>query len=178
MSQGLGILALLAAGVAVFATRKASASEPDAEVVDASKWGRFDSAFQAAAAPYSYPWTWLKAICLCETLLGTDAYYLNHQQGSSDGKSWGLMQVTLSTGSDLAGYALTPEDLRNDGFSIELAAKYIGELYVDFDGDRRNTIMSYNQGPGNTRKGVTAAASYYDRWTRWLEKVESGKAYL
>lgn len=185
-----GIL-IFAAGAALLASLPKS-STPAAETTDSpptdqgedvtvsppDTWTKYDVSFQAVSAFYEYPWSWLKALCLNETLLGTDTFYVAHGQGSSDGKSSGIMQLTIPTASDVAGIAVTADELRDDNFSIEIAGKYLHQLYVMFSGDERKTIMSYNQGPGNTTKGHEYAANYYDRWLRWKLKVESGDSYL
>ena len=89
---------------------------------------------------------------------------------SSDFKSFGIMQVTLTTAQDLDP-AATPALLNNPEYSVKLAAIYLSRLMKMFPENRRKIIMSYNQGPGNTKRGVEAAAPYYDKFVRGLNRV-------
>lgn len=142
---------------------------PAPSIVSSPNWKKYDWAFQAQAFKYGYPWQWLKAIALNESLLGTNPLVVRGI-ASSDGLSYGLMQLTLPTASDLLGYEATPQILNNDDTSIELAARYINQLWNTFGNDRQ-TIMSYNQGPGNTKKGKEYAAEYFNRWSRWMDVI-------
>ena len=152
-------------------------------------WNRWDKDFKAAGLKYSVPWQWLKAIALNESTLGTyPSVALGIQEPknvegskSQDGKSWGLMQVTLTTGRGLDPFC-TEEKLNNPLYSIDLGAKYVAQMakrfpqvevrYVEW------VIKSYNQGPGNTDKERAGkisgyAGEYWDRFKRNLIKVEA-----
>jgi soluble lytic murein transglycosylase-like protein len=97
---------------------------------------------------------------------------------SSDGKSWGLMQMTIKTARGLDSSA-TEEKLNDPDFSIDLSARYIAQLMGMFSSsDERYVewvVKSYNQGPGNTKKemktGVSYAQEYWDRWLRNYNRV-------
>lgn len=151
-------------------------------------WRRFDTIFQKYAAVYDVPWTWLKAIALNESSLGSAASVDEGLRNpanvigskSADGLSWGLMQVTIKTAKGLDPQA-TEIKLNNPDYSIQLAAKYLSQLSTQFSKlDLRYTewvIKSYNQGPGNTRKEIATgkgyANEYWERFQRNLKKVES-----
>lgn len=153
-----------------------------------ANWTKYDATFKKWATVYDVPWTWLKAIALNESSLGEAASVKrglanpNDIQGSksTDGKSWGLMQVTLTTGKWLDP-ACTEAKLNNPDYSIMLAAKYLNHLSTQFSKlDLRYvewTIKSYNQGPGNTRKEISTgkgyAGEYWERFQRNLKKVET-----
>jgi soluble lytic murein transglycosylase-like protein len=80
------------------------------------------------------------------------------------------MQLTVTTANDLRA-GTTPEDLNNPEISVQLAGKYISQLMDLFDDDKRKTIMSYNQGQGNTLKGKEYAAEYFNRFERNLARI-------
>lgn len=130
---------------------------------------QYDEMFKRAGLKYAIPWRWLKAIAMNESSLGKD-WRVRLGQVSSDGKSYGLMQVTLATGEDLDP-DVTAEKLNDPEYSVNLAAKYLKQLALMFNGDRESIVMSYNQGPGNTRNGKTYAAEYYARFQRNLAQV-------
>lgn len=155
-----------------------------------SNWTRWDADFKLAARVHNVPWTWLKAIAMNESSLGSAksvAWGLQfpndiEKSKSTDGKSWGLMQVTLSTAKGLDASA-TEAKLNDPKYSINLGAKYIAQMskryptmelrYVEW------VIKSYNQGPGNTdkeRSGLISkgyADEYWERFKRNLQKVEA-----
>lgn len=178
-------LALGAAALAVLTQKEKIVDKID-NMTDA--WTRWDAFFQAAGSKYDVDWTWLKAICLNESDLGrAKSVALGLQNPSdiegsksSDGKSWGLMQVTLTTAKGLDPLA-TQQRLNDPGYSIDLAARYIKELKGMFspaDSNRLEWIVkSYNQGPGNTRKEIRGTGGgfadvYWERFQRNLERVE------
>lgn len=149
----------------------------------------YDSLFKSYAALYSVDWKMLKAISLNESMLGqvpsvargianpTDV----EGSSSSDGKSWGIMQITLTTGRDFDS-SVDAVKLNNVEYSIDLAARIISWLGRQFnlsDIQRNEWIVkSYNQGIGNTRKEMYGeiegyATDYWDRYQRNLERVEA-----
>lgn len=149
---------------------------------------QFDKLFKDYGMKESVPWQWLKAIAMNESSLGRHPSVARglvnpkdvEGSKSEDGKSWGLMQVTLTTARSM-DFTATPEKLNNPEYSIGLAAKYLGQLskmfpmidvrYVEY------VIKSYNQGPGNTRKEIAKqspgyAQEYWERFQRNLKRVE------
>ncbi len=147
-------------------------------------WNRFDALFKKYAAKYSVDAFMLKAICLNESDLGQEKSVARGLENpkdiegskSSDGKSWGLMQVTLTTAREpYMDTSATAEKLNNAEYSIDLAAKYIAWLKRYFpDGSADQTqwlVKSYNQGPGNSlneRAGKSQgfAHEYWNRFQR------------
>ncbi|MDE2102146.1 MAG: transglycosylase SLT domain-containing protein [Patescibacteria group bacterium] len=153
-------------------------------------WTNYDSLFQSVGTQYGIDWKWLKAFALTESELGSAKSVgigINNPNDirdsvSSDGKSWGLMQVTLSTAK---GYdpTATPEKLNDPSYSVDMAAQVISDYEQDFSpADPRYlewVVKSYNQGPGNTQKEIETGIGFADAyWTRWqanLNKVEANK---
>lgn len=162
------VLGLIAFGlVAASLSAKGSETKP----VAISDWNKYDSLFKKYAV--SYPWQWLKAIALNESDLGRNAL-VKAGKVSSDGKSWGLMQLTMPTARDFDKNA-TIDKLNNAEYSIDLASQYIYFLYRKYGGDERKIIMSYNQGQGNTDRGKEYAAGYYEKFKKNLERTKGDK---
>lgn len=134
-------------------------------------WFKFDDLFKKYSSIYGINWKWLKAIALNESLLGENEL-VKQGLASSDGLSYGLMQITLKTAKWLnSDIAVSPAQLNNPEFSIKLASKYLNYLSKIFPNDQRKIIMSYNQGEGNTKAGREYALEYYNRFNRWIEKI-------
>lgn len=163
-------------------------SDGEKPVDTEDNWTKFDALFKQYGQLNNVDWRVLKAIALNESSLGRDKSVMRGIEApsdiegskSSDGKSWGLMQVTLTTARGLDATA-TQEKLNNPEYSIKLAAKYVGELQKKFSMiDLRWqewVIKSYNQGPGNTMKEKTKQISrgyadeYWNRFQRNFEKA-------
>lgn len=157
----------------------------------------FDELYKKYGQTWGVNWMWLKAIALNESNNGKEKSVRrgienpNDVEGSksSDGKSWGLMQVTLTTARDMDASA-TPQKLNNPEYSINLAARYIKQFIMPrfSTSDPRYleyVIKSYNQGVGNTlkydAKGITRpepwgshVQTYWERFKRNLNKVALG----
>jgi len=142
---------------------------------NSKEWTLYDQLFQKAGTEYQINPHWLKAICIIESDLGQDPRVVKGDT-SRDGKSWGVMQLTLPTANDVGKSAYSPQDLNKPELSIRLAAKYLHQLVIMFDGDLQKVVMSYNQGPGNTKRGVTAAYGYWEKFKKNLELVEKSDA--
>lgn len=157
-------------------------------------WTRFDSLFKKYGSQYNIPWQWLKAFCLVESDLGrAKSVALGMREPSnidgsksSDGKSWGIMQVTLKTGSDF-DKSITVEKLNDPVYSVEIACKYISWTinFLNKSSITQNNprwveaiVKSYNQGVGNTvnefsgKKGY--ANEYWLKWQKQLKRVIEG----
>lgn len=151
-------------------------------------WTRFDDLFHQGEANYGVDWTWLKAFCLNESNLGRAASVARglatpsdiDGSKSSDGKSWGLLQVTLATAKGIDPQA-TQEKLNDPSYSVNIGAKYIAQLKKMFSPSDPNyvqwVVKSYNQGPGNTKDEIDGdgggyADAYWTRWQSNLTKVE------
>ena len=158
------------------------------------EWTRFDALFEKYALKYQVPSSWLKAIALNESDLGrakSVAVGIKNPENiegskSSDGKSWGLMQVTLATARALDPSA-TQAKLNNPEYSIDLGARVVRDnmnsvakfvskadpRYVEF------VIKSYNQGPTHSRNeffGKPSNPSWQDHvqkyWAKFLRNFE------
>lgn len=159
---------LIALGLLVVGSTTAlAASKKDDEL---ENWNEFDSLFKKYASLYGINWKWLKAIALNESTLNNNKL-VKQGLASTDGKSYGIMQLTIPTASDMYGKTVTPSQLNNPEFSIMYAAKYVGRLAKMFSFDEQKTIISYNQGQGNTKKGNDFTGDYYPRFKRWLSKI-------
>lgn len=157
---------------------------------DLKNFVKYDQQFKKYAAQFGVDWQWLKAIAMNESNLGQEksvAHGLLNptdviNSASSDKKSWGLMQVTLTTAKELDPSA-SVEKLNNADYSIMLAAKYISKLMNQFSRSSPQftewVIKSYNQGPGNTRKEILTgkgyADTYWDRFKNNLKQVQGSK---
>lgn len=153
----------------------------------------FDALFVKYGDKYSVPPTWLKAIAMNESSLGTAKSVAIgmanpkdiENSKSSDGKSWGLMQVTLATAKKLDP-AATEEKLNSPEYSVDLAAKLCANnmrAFSKFD-DRyiEWVIKSYNQGVNHTlneRAGKPSNPSWQahvqEYWARWQRNLEKAK---
>jgi len=183
------IVPILAIG---FFVAKKFDSDESPTLPTGSKPVGYDGLFVKWGSTYGVDWRWLKAIAMNESSLGLHpsvAYGIKNPKDienskSSDGKSWGLMQVTLTTARDLDASA-TAEKLNNPDYSVMLAAEYVAWLKSRFNpGEPRYlewVIKSYNQGPGNTDKEKRGqisgyAGEYWARFQRNLKKVVDGVA--
>lgn len=185
----LAIAAAAIVGVLFFNKERAVEEVNSMQAQLGSNWNRFDSLFKKYASLNDIPWEWLKAIALNESSLGNHPSVRRGLEvpsdiegsKSDDGKSWGLMQVTVTTARDMDPLA-TSEKLNNAEYSIKLAAQYLKWLKRYFpDGSSRQVewlIKSYNQGAGNSikerdGKSTGFAAEYWSRFVRNLERVRS-----
>lgn len=141
----------------------------DSVTVELPAFEKYDDLFKKYGNQFDVPWRWLKAIAMNESSLGLNPLVAAGQV-SSDGLSYGLMQLTLTTAADMMS-GVTSDDLNNPETSVMLAARYVRHLMNLFHDDKRKTIMSYNQGPGNTQKGKEYAADYYDRFDRNIQRI-------
>lgn len=169
---------LLAMVVVAFVLAQASEGSVSTSPVSAVKpaivanvaWTRYDAIFKRYASQYGVSWLWLKAFSLNESVLGTDPL-TSRGAVSSDGKSWGIMQVTLATAIDLGAGPIEGPALNDPDLSVRLAAKLVRNLKAEFGSDTRAIVMSYNEGPGNFKKG-RVVEEYWARWQRNLALAE------
>lgn len=149
-------------------------------------WNAFDRLYKLSADKYGLPWEYVKAIALIESNNGLAKSVKRGLENpsdidgskSSDGKSWGIMQVTLTTAKDMDA-AATVQKLNNAAYSIDLGARYLSKMMARYRGELRQleyAVKAYNQGPGNTDKEVAGrisgyAQNYYDRFVSNLETV-------
>lgn len=143
----------------------------------------FDPLFKKYGAISGVDWQLLKAICYVESSLGLNRRVARGLavptdvagSTSTDGKSWGVMQLRPETARQFDPTA-TPVKLNNAEYSIKIGAQYVAWVqsylakiispasprYMEF------VIKSYNQGVGNTKKeiqgGTGYAAAYFDKF--------------
>lgn len=159
---------------------------PEVDGVPVDLFTQFDSLFKKYASQYALDWKLLKAIAMNESGLGVHPNGMEPSVArgiqnpadvegskSSDGKSWGLMQMTLPTARDYDPTA-TSEKLNNPEYSIRLSAQFVAWLTVQFKTETTRKmewiVKSYNQGRGNTAKemrgGTGYAGPYWERFQR------------
>lgn len=148
----------------------------------------YDNLFKYNAEKYGLDWLLLKRIAIIESNLGrakSVAHGLRYPNDiesskSSDGKSWGLMQVTLTTAQWLDPNA-TVAKLNNPEYSVDLAARYLKYLFNYFPkSDARLVewvVKSYNQGQGNSAKerdgsGQGYAHGYWAKYQKLTSEVQ------
>lgn len=184
----------LVGGVAVLAFLGTKKETIKAAVVsNSSNWNKYDALFDKYGRQFGVPWTWLKAIALNESNLGlapSVAHGLRfpadiEKSKSSDGLSWGLMQVTIKTARALDPTA-TEVKLNNPEYSIKLAAQLVDQNMRMFDRSSARyveaVIKSYNQGPTHTKNELAGRISnpawhdhvleYWARFQRNLKLVK------
>ncbi len=153
-------------------------------------WGRWDYYFKLSGEKWNIDWRWLKAIAMNESSLGTNksvAMGLANPKNvagsaSSDGKSWGLTQVTLRTARDMDP-SVTAQKLNIPEYSIDLCARYVAQLKKLFSiTDPRYVewvIRSYNAGPSAIKKEITKPTGLADEyWRRFKNNLDIIVAYL
>lgn len=154
------ILLLIGAGVYFLGANKTENNSTEEKNINVEKFGQYDSIFKSVGAKYGVPWLRLKRIAWIESKVGT---YKSVALGiknpndvkssvSQDGKSWGIMQMTLTTMGDY-DKTPTPQELNDVKYSIDLAGqhlKMLGKLFVN----ERDIVMSYNHGQGNQKNFV------------------------
>lgn len=127
----------------------------------------YDNLFISYGKTCGVDWKMLKRISWVESKTGT---YKSVALGlrtpanvkdsvSDDGKSWGIMQVTLTTAKTYDPLA-TPQKLNDPAYSIMIAAKHFAFLkrtYPTFS--ERDLVMSYNHGQGNQLKFIAKEKS-------------------
>jgi len=143
---------------------------------------KYDGLIRKYSAQYNVPWRWIKAVMMNESSLGqapSVARGLASPQDieaskSSDGKSWGLMQLTLPTAREFAPL-LTAAGLNSPEISVKVGSQYLAKLMKMKGGDREATIRSYNGGPGylNTAAGKRDTPVYYQRFLRNLAEIQT-----
>ena len=148
----------------------------------------FDSLFVHYANSYGINAKLLKRIAFVESTVGKNPKVArgiqnpNDVEGSksSDGKSWGIMQMTLTTARDYDSTA-TAQKLNNPEYSIMLASKHIKMLASLFPNDERSIVMAYNHGQGNQKKFLlaekngTLKASEYLAGRDYYNKYQNAK---
>lgn len=161
----------------------------DEITVRSDSFRQYDSLFKRYGSRWGVDWKWLKAIAMNESSLGEARSVKrgienpNDIEGSksSDGKSWGLMQMTLPTLHDFDPDG-TAADLNDPEYSVDHAAQFMRWVMRQFNSSDARfeewCVKSYNQGVGNTRKEIRGeingyAQSYWERYSRNRRLIES-----
>lgn len=186
------LLTLTLLGLAAAAINSDHAAAGDVAVAGdmgpPDEWHFFDSIFNRYGALYDIDPKYLKAIALNESNLGREKSVAlgmrdpSNTEGSksSDGKSWGLMQVTLITARDFDPTA-TPAKLNDPEYAVNAACQtWNRNLRYFSEADPRWLewmVKSYNQGAGNSLKetrGETPPrkADVQKYWERFLRNLQ------
>ena len=81
----------------------------------------------------------------------------------------GLLQLMPATAEELAGGALSQDQLREPTRNATLGARYIGQLLEQWQGDIVLAVASYNAGPGAASQWVTPALKNDPEL--WIERI-------
>lgn len=142
---------------------------------------RWDDLIKKYSSKYNVPWRWMKAIMMNESNLGRAPSVARGLKNpldieaskSSDGKSWGLMQLTLPTARQFES-TVTESALNDPEISVRLGAKYLNYLIkLKTIRNREAVIRSYNGGPGylQTVAGVRDTPKYYSKFLENLNYI-------
>lgn len=166
----LGLIAFLIAN---------RSSETDMTNIPA--FNRWDSLIQKYANLYNVPFDWMKAIMIVESDLGrAKSVKIGLEKPddiinsvSFDGKSWGLMQLTLPT-TRMFEPLVTERGLNDPEISVRLAAKYLQWLISKKGRDEENVIRSYNGGAGwkGTVLGPSMTLQYWNKYLAAKSKLK------
>lgn len=176
----LGALAILGTGL-VLSTAKGESNATKNESTSSDPFTRWDYIIRRNSKLYSVPWRWIKAIMVVESNLGQAKSVARglatpeDEQGSksSDGKSWGLMQLTIPT-AQMFMPGVTSKDLNNPEVSIRLGTQYLAYLIkLKGIGNREAVFRSYNGGPGylSTVAGVRDTPAYNTKVVSALQTI-------
>ncbi|MGE4109037.1 MAG: transglycosylase SLT domain-containing protein [Bacteriovoracia bacterium] len=176
MPNWLVPLGAVAVGLAL--TRDASGSDGSST----DPFMRWDTQIRQAAQKHRVPWRWIKAVMMNESNLGRAPSVARglafpadiDGSKSSDGKSWGLMQVTLPTAREMRP-GTTEADLNNPAISIDLGAQYLAKMIARFGLSNRDSVArAYNGGPGfmQSERGRTMTAQYLEKFLKNLAEVQ------
>ena len=123
------------------------------------KPSEFDPLFVKYAKENNLDWKMVKTIAMNESSVGKNARviaginnpYDIKASTSTDGKSWGIMQMTVPTARDFDPQA-SEVKLNDPQYSIKIACKFLASLSKQFNGKVRDIAMAYNHGAGNQKR--------------------------
>ncbi len=142
----------------------------------------YDYLYKKYASINGLDWKMLKAIASVESNEGKHpsvAYGIFNPSDvenskSSDGLSWGLMQVTVTTARDYDSRA-SAEKLNDPEYSVKIASQHLAYLNKLFPNQPEWIVKSYNQGQGNSLKEkrgqIKGYASGY--WLKYMNAYSS-----
>lgn len=138
---------------------------------------RWDPLLKKKATVYRVPWRWLKVIIMNESsngqahsvLVGLSDPSNVAGSASGDGKSWGLMQITLATAKGLTGREVSAEELNEPEFNVALSAQLLRELIDRFGFDFEAVMRAYNGGP---KAAINKSALTYPYYVKSLANLK------
>lgn len=147
-----------------------------------TSWNRWDTLIKTESVKYGVDWQVVKAIMIIESDLGrapSVAYGMKNPEDaekskSSDGKSWGLMQLTLNT-ARMFESMVTVKGLNDPETSVRIACKYIAWLQKK-NPSHEFIARGYNGGAGWANSGIIAQGMtkvYFEKFKLALVKVKS-----
>lgn len=109
----------------------------------------------------------LKAIAMNES-----GVQMNYTHLEPKGGTTGIMHIKLSTAQDYEK-SLSAKDLENPETQIRVASKHIKRLLKVFNNDIDKTVMAYNAGEGNIKRGYIPKTTkdYIARYYRNIERL-------
>ena len=157
----------------------------DAMTKASDSFREFDGLFRRHSRLSGVPALMLKAIAMNESSLGKHpsvargiaAPWDVEGSKSEDGKSWGLMQVTVPTARDYDKNADAVK-LNNPDYCVEIASKHLARLIRKFLKEEY-VVKAYNQGEGNMQKEIDGkikgnAGTYWERYQRNYRLANEG----
>jgi soluble lytic murein transglycosylase-like protein len=128
----------------------------------------FDHLFLASANAVGVPPELLKAIAMTES--GTRFEYSDIVEPK--GGTVGIMHIKLSTARDYEP-SMTAQDLLNPENEIRVAAKFVADLWAQFDGDMTKVAWGYNAGASRVHDNIMPITTreYIERFGRNLNRV-------
>ena len=159
----------------------AISDEIEVQLIPDDEFTRWDTLFHSASKAHGVPWRWIKAVCWVESDLGRAASvkrgleFPDDVEGSksSDGKSWGLMQVTLPTANDVRP-GTTVSMLNNPVISIDCGSRVLARNMRHFPKDPVSVFRAYNGGLGfnSTVAGKRDTPAYAAKVISKIEMIQ------
>ena len=134
---------------------------------------RFDSIIATAAARWSVPFDWIKAVIGTEYSFNANAY--RYEPRIQD-ESIGLMQLLTRTAYGL-GFAGSIDDLYLPEINIDLGTKLLADLRDRFattgddTNDFRRVYSAYNSGRPDLWESSSQVRTNVERALDWLRRV-------
>lgn len=151
------------------------------EAMFKNPFNEWDDLIRKYSKQFDVPFRYIKAIMLNESNLGRAPSVVRGLENpedieaskSSDGKSWGLMQLTLPT-ARMFESAIMPAGLNDPEVSVRIGTKYLAWIIARKGLDEEKVSRSYNGGTGylTTVQGKRDTPAYYERFKRNLALVD------
>lgn len=88
--------------------------------------------------------------------------YKRDAQGNKIPEAYGKYQIKPSTASEVMGYNVTPDMLKNDDFNTQVNTKYMNQLIAKNGGDKAAALAAYNGDLARYKK--TGSAPYLEKF--------------